>query len=229
MLTIVSATTHEEASFHNGTFLGCSLTRLRKMGIDLDLRIVFRNPPTIGLSDLYNRAIEQDRSDRPMLLVHDDVSIEDIFVDEKISLALREFDVIGTAGGDPPVRSPGWYNPQWNPSGSVGHADRNQLDSVLRPQLTYYGQSPRVCNVIDGHFMALIPATIARSVARFDPQFTYNHYDLDFCRSARRAGLRVGTWPIWVVHGSGGGYQTKAWSESAQRYGAKYAGVARVI
>jgi len=224
MFTIVSATSHDRRGFHERTFLGRSLNRLQKLGINFDLRIVFRNPPNVGLSEVYNRAIDEDRSEQPMLLVHDDVSMEDMLIDQKLSTALREFDIVGTAGGDPPVEARAWYNPEWRPSGCVPHANRDQLDSVLRPAVMYYGPSPRRCRIIDGHFMALIPAKIVQASVRFDPQFTYNHYDLDFCHSAHAAGLRIGTWPIWLVHGSGGGYHTEAWRESAERYSIKYPG-----
>ena len=224
VLTIVSATTHNEASFHKDTFLGTSLSRLRKAGLDFDTRIIFRNPSNVGLPEVYNRAIGNDASSQqPMVLIHDDVSIEDALVEQKLDLALSDFDIVGTAGGDPPVQALGWYNNRcWPAFGCVAHADRDQLDSVLRPAAMYYGPSPHRCRVIDGHFMALIPVKIVQANVRFDPQFTYNHYDLDFCHSAHAAGLRIGTWPIWVVHGSGGGYGTEAWKRSAERYQRKY-------
>jgi len=85
MLTIVSATTHDEASFHKDTFLGTSLSRLRKAGLDFDTRIIFRNPSNVGLPEVYNRAIGNDASSQqPMVLIHDDVSIEDALVEQKL-------------------------------------------------------------------------------------------------------------------------------------------------
>src|SRR5206468_6285134 len=133
MLTIVSATTHDERGFHDNTFLGCSLRRLRAFDIQFDLRIAFRNPIEVGLSELYDRAINEERSQQPMLLVHDDVSIEDMMIEQKLHAAFDEFDVVGVAGGNPPDNAAGWYNSHWGPSGCVGHASREQLQTLLRP------------------------------------------------------------------------------------------------
>lgn len=221
MFTIFSATTHDERDFDDNTFLGRSLRRLLDVGVEFRLCIIPRNPSTVGLSELYNQAIDEDRSEQPMLLVHDDVSIEDMLIDQKLAAALSKFDIVGTAGGDPPVQAPAWRG-NWPEFGCVSHAHRDQLDSILRPAVTFYGPSPHRCRVIDGHFMALIPAKILQVNVRFDRQFTFNHYDLDFCHSASARGLRIGVWPIWVVHGSGGGYCTEPWHASAERYSKKY-------
>src|SRR5436309_15178102 len=163
MLTIVSATAHDESSFRDNTFLSRSLNRLQKVGVDFDLRVVFRNPPSVGLSQVYNRVIYDDATEQILVLVHDDVSIEDMLLDQKLSAALAEFDLVGTAGGDPPIQAPGWCNPNWPVFGCVAHADREQPESIVRPAMTYYGPSPHACRVIDGHFMALIPAKIVQA------------------------------------------------------------------
>jgi GT2 family glycosyltransferase len=217
MFTIVSASTRDERDFHDNTFLGRSLRRLELVGVEFRLRLFPSNPPRVGLSELYNRAIDEDRSEQPMLLVHDDVSIEDMLIEEKLRVALQDFDVVGTAGGDAPVEAPAWRG-NWPTFGCVAHADRDDLASILFPAVTFYGPAPAQCRVIDGHFMALIPAKIVEHNARFDPQFTLNHYDLDFCHSASAVGLRIGVWPIWVVHGSPGGYCTEPWHKSAAQY-----------
>jgi hypothetical protein len=195
MLTIVSATRHNEAVFSDRTFLGCSIARLRKLGVDLDVRVTFRHIQGVGLSEIYNAAIEDGQPNDPMLLVHDDVSLEDMLIEEKLALALGELDIVGIAGGDPPDQAPGWYNKDaWAASGYVPHADGSRLKSLLRSEPNmYYGPSPRLCRVIDGHFMAVVPARVLEAGTRFDPQFTFNHYDLDFCHSARAAGLKIGT------------------------------------
>ena len=54
---------------------------------------------------------------------------------------------------------------------------------------------------------------------RFDSNFGFHFYGLDFCRSAVAAGLRIGTWPIAITHASRGeSVQSPAWAESLQRY-----------
>jgi len=129
-----------------------------------------------------------------------------------------EFDVVGTAGGDPPTSAPAWYDPGWRPTGFVPHADRQRPASAFRPDLIYYGPVPGCCRVLDGHFIATIPSRVHRVGVSFDEQFAFHHYDLDFCDRVRAAGLRVGTWPIWVLHGGGGNYFSHEWQESAEKY-----------
>ncbi len=57
---------------------------------------------------------------------------------------------------------------------------------------------------------------LERSGVRFDPRFAFHYYDLDVCRSARRAGLSLGTWPLPLVHASGGEPWGKTWRECPQ-------------
>ena len=58
---------------------------------------------------------------------------------------------------------------------------------------------------------------------RFDPAFTFDFYDLDFCRACEQAGLRLGTWPIAVTHESvGKGISSAAWEAARAVYLAKW-------
>lgn len=74
-----------------------------------------------------------------------------------------------------------------------------------------------------------VRAPLSRSLARagrlqtqgvrFDPQFDFHLYDLDFCRSAQAAGLSLGTWPLAMTHASGGGgYFSPDWQRDADAY-----------
>ena len=65
-------------------------------------------------------------------------------------------------------------------------------------------------------------ATLIAHDLRFDPRFRFHFYDMDFCRQAELKGLRMGTWPISVVHKSGGSYGGPAWQESYRAYLDKY-------
>jgi hypothetical protein len=56
----------------------------------------------------------------------------------------------------------------------------------------------------------------------FDPRFKFHFYDLDFCRSCEQAGLRMGTWPIALMHGSAGSFATPAWQCAYELYLAKW-------
>lgn len=49
---------------------------------------------------------------------------------------------------------------------------------------------------------------------RFDPALGFHLYDLDFCRSAIEARLKIGTWQIANTHASdGGSVQSGAWAQ----------------
>jgi hypothetical protein len=60
------------------------------------------------------------------------------------------------------------------------------------------------------------------SGVRFDAALGFHFYDLDFCRTATQAGLRLGVWPIAMTHFSIGGYESDAWSATYQHYLAKW-------
>ena len=54
---------------------------------------------------------------------------------------------------------------------------------------------------------------------RFDPALGFHFYDLDFCRSAEAAGLRLGVWPLAITHQSSGqSVQSPAWERSCRLY-----------
>ena len=57
-----------------------------------------------------------------------------------------------------------------------------------------------------------------RRGARFDEQFSFHFYDMDFCRQCEQKGLRMGTWPISVIHQSGGSFGSLAWQAARVRY-----------
>jgi hypothetical protein len=57
---------------------------------------------------------------------------------------------------------------------------------------------------------------------RFDTRFAFHFYDMDFCRQAESKGLRMGTWPISVVHESKGAFGNAAWQQAYGRYLEKY-------
>lgn len=115
------------------------------------------------------------------------------------------------------------------------------------PALGVYGPCPAECDLLDGLFLAcrrdalgysqeasdlgLPPSGSGSgseptpktqhptpSLVRFDERFRFHLYDLDFCRAASRAGLRLGTWPILVSHGSGGNFDTEEFRATARLY-----------
>ena len=98
-------------------------------------------------------------------------------------------------------------------SGAVGHGRPTDA------RLTRFGVSPSPVALLDGVLLAARAGRLQNSGVRFDPRLAFHHYDLDFCRSASAAGLRIGTWPIALTHASRGeSVLSPAWTESVEIY-----------
>jgi GT2 family glycosyltransferase len=225
-LLIVSATREDPVAFRRHTKLGLSLQRL-----SFDTRVVAavacRNAER--LAAVYNRAIQQATDDDAFLFVHDDIYLDDYQLFSRVDEALRQFDVIGLAGNTRPDerhvgwafwRTPGdrrftWYDKSVL-SGAVAHF------SAGGEGVSYFGPFPQECQLLDGCFLAVSARRARERGVRFDERFAFHFYDLDFCRTCRQAGLRMGTWPIAVTHASGGRYGSPEWEEALKIYQEKW-------
>jgi GT2 family glycosyltransferase len=222
-IRLVCATRHAQANFLQDTALGRSLIVQRHA--QAPELLLFDNNST-GLSTLYNAAIEQAAASPAILVfVHDDVSLNDFFWPDRIRDALREFDIVGVAGNRRRVpQQPAWAfvtrDFKWDQpeflSGSVGHGKRYPCE------ISRFGPSGVECKLLDGLLLAADSTRLIASGARFDEQFKFHFYDMDFCRQAELKGLRMGTWPISLVHESEGAFGTPAWREAFDGYLRKY-------
>lgn len=166
------------------------------------------------LSTIYNKSIQLaiDLNFDAIIFVHDDVSIQDLFFNEKIEKGLNENDIIGLAGAtrfsidkNTPCL---WHLMSQDPekgrrfhSGSVTHPTRDGLYHT-----TAFGPTPQKVKLLDGLFLACKVSSLNNSGVRFDESnpCIAHFYDLDFSIEAEKAGLSLSTWPIWVVHDSPG-------------------------
>jgi tetratricopeptide (TPR) repeat protein len=55
--------------------------------------------------------------------------------------------------------------------------------------------------------------------------FDFHFYDLDFCRIASQAGMRLGTWIVRLTHQSGGAFRSSQWLQKYQQYLNKCEGI----
>jgi hypothetical protein len=181
--------------------------------------------PVTGLSAAYNSFLKSAGNDDFLIFIHDDVFIHDWFLLERLAEAFVHFDVVGVAGNRAlDLAQPSWalkFNADLSPagwqdrtklSGSVGHGD------PTAPPVSRYGDAPAACDALDGLFLAVNVRRLRESKVQFDPRFRFNCYDLDFCRTAIKAGLRVGTWPIALTHASVGNFASQAWKDEAATY-----------
>jgi len=167
---------------------------------------------TSHLAKIYNegkRVAIEDGYDT-VIFAHDDVSIQDTFIKDKLTTAFESYSVVGLAGAvtiRPEKRPCLWHlmsnKDEWR--GAVAHkavqADREFFG------WSQYGVIPDRVLVIDGLFIACNVKALKDAEVGFDewiPHGGFHHYDMIFCLAANKAGLKIGVAPIWVVHNSPG-------------------------
>jgi hypothetical protein len=219
MIEVVSATRRSEKDFWEESALGLSLRRLSP-DWRLTAHIAFEN--TLPLPEVYNARINAIDSKPILVFIHDDVWIDDSFFADRILEGLKSFDVIGVAGNRRRVpNQPSWAfqdgEMTWDTTHLSGHVAHG---SHPFGAIAFFGPAPAECELLDGLFIATKKKTLTKAKVRFDSRFDFHFYDLDFCRSARAKGLRLGTWPICLTHQSEGreGYASQNWSDKYRVY-----------
>jgi GT2 family glycosyltransferase len=222
MITIVCGTRHSAHDFAETTPLGASLKRLA-FDKRINTRIAFGGNP--GLPVVYNKALEAPDVAEILVFIHDDVWIDDYFFSDRIEAALQSFDIIGVAGNRRRVaRQPSWAHgapgqdnvftkDRENHSGAVAHGK-----TAFGP-VDYFGPTPAACELLDGVLLAAKRDALRSAGVGFDEQFDFHFYDMDFCRSAKAAGLSLGCWAIAITHGSvGPGLGKPDWRRNYRKY-----------
>lgn len=215
---IVSATRLSKKDFWEQSPLGLSLLRLAH-----DFRflpqIAFSNQR--GLPDIFNaRILAPDRREF-LVFMHDDVWIDDYFLIDRVIQGCEAFDIIGVAGNRRRVASqPAWmfidkkfnWDEKANLAGSIAHGTQ------AFGEISFFGAVPAECELLDGVFLAARKSSLCENAILFDPIFDFHFYDLDFCRTARQKGLRLGAWPICLTHQSGGAFGSPGWAQKYVQY-----------
>lgn len=218
-ICLVAATRFSESEFWAQAPLAPGLRHLRESA-DISIRLFFNNRQ--GLSSIYNAALRESEADHVVFL-HDDVWINDEQLPEKVIESLRRFDITGVAGNV--RRLP--HQPAWLFLPSQGEAflwDTAHLSGAVshgspgNSKLETYGPTHVRCELLDGVFLAVRRDKLLASRVFFDERFDFHFYDLDLCRSARRMGLTLGTWPIHLIHQSIGNFGSPDWHKGYQRY-----------
>lgn len=217
-IEIISATRLNEHDFWESSPLGISIRRLSK---DARFRshIAFSNKR--GLPGIFNERIATARHDDILVFVHDDVWIDDYFLGDRLNEGLAQYDVLGVVGNRRRLPSQvawpfvdkkfTWDEPE-NLSGVVAHGQ------YPFGELSIFGASPAACELLDGVFLAANAGRLKQHKITFDIRFDFHFYDMDFCRSARKNGMKLGTWPICLTHQSEGNFNTEAWQKKCNLY-----------
>lgn len=218
-IRVVCATRRNRDEFFTHTALGKSLSLFLPPAVEVRLS-PGGNP---GLPNVYNSAILEARHDPAILLfIHDDVHLCDYFWADRLREAMRAFDIVGLAGNRRRVSGqPSWLfvdqqlsqDRREHLSGVVGHGRGHPPDLI-----SAFGPSGQEVKLLDGLFLAGRSETLHSKSLCFDERFDFHFYDLDFCRQAERLGLKIGTWPIAVIHESSGDFTGEAWRRGYARY-----------
>jgi len=158
----------------------------------------------VGLSDFYNSCLERFADTEYIVFCHDDVDLLFSDVSYQVTASLQNFDVTGVAGCVTPkiIEKNLWHWMAQDPKncrGLAGHPyDKDSL------YFTSFGPTPARVAILDGVFLALKTKKIRESGAKFDKQFKFHHYDIDFSLTCNKLKLKLGVWPFLINHQSPG-------------------------
>lgn len=218
---IVSCTKHKSLETDSTRVwlpIECSIQKLHALCNTVDFYIYYENNEGIGI--IYNKAIEQALKDgiEKIIFVHDDVTILDMFIFEKLESSFELFDIIGVAGSSQfKLESPVcWHNsPKDTWTGAVEHPVVNKEYSKGF-YMSSFGTMPKQTATIDGLFIALNLKTIGD--LRFRENYGFHFYDLGIALDANLKKLKVGVSNIYCSHDSHGGYNTPEWRDAEQKF-----------
>jgi hypothetical protein len=178
-----------------------------------------------GLPECYNEWLDRlAGQDVILVLVHDDVMLGDVFLHAKLQRELNPFDITGVVGSSYFDFSPATPHYAWDKlpaahrSGAVEHPISGEQTLWF-----VFGPTPRRCVILDGVLLALDMRNIGG--VRFDPQFSFHLYDLDFCLTAYQAHLALGTTSIPLRHLGKPQYLSAAYRQALGQFRQKWSGV----
>jgi hypothetical protein len=186
------------------------------------LDIVWEN--TEGMPTVYNKKLKQykDFGAEFLVCVHDDVYIDDLKLYEKLKTANTKlgYDIIGLAGGlNPRITNHALWHLMTERSqqrGEVAHPAGNTNQTMT----TCFGPTPSRVAIMDGLFMALNLDSVTKTDWKFNENYKFHHYDISSSIDANRKNLKLGVYPIHVIHSSPGllNIHDKMWNESNDKF-----------
>jgi hypothetical protein len=190
--------------------------------IELKLK---HNNTKMGLGGYYNECIEKyAESYDYMVFVHDDVNIINMDLEYQIEKGMEKYDVLGIAGcANPQIKDINLWHLMSDRSNLRGFAGHSCAETNNEFHITTFGASPSRVAIIDGVFMAVNCKKVLKSNTRFDINFMFHHYDMDFSLQCNLNKLKIGTWPILIDHSSPGLREfTDAWKKSNEYFKNKW-------
>lgn len=183
-----------------------------------------------GLPEMYNQVLLSDTTSDWLVFVHDDVYIDDACLLEKLDTARHNhgFDIVGAAGCiNPCIKEYNlWHvmSDRPNQRGTVAHPTGASFG--VEKQITYscFGPSPARATIIDGLFIAVHAPSVRAVGWKFNENYTFHHYDMSSCIDANRLKLKIGVYPINMIHSSPGLFSLEdpIWKKSNQQFLKEY-------
>jgi hypothetical protein len=213
LFKFVTATPNDLSTFKQKSPFYLSLD---KLGLTKQCTFVTENKE--GLPKVYNSFINEDNRNSYIIFIHDDVLIEDMFLEEKLKLAFDKYDIVGLAGSKKCnlyAPFPAWHlmsdKNDW--VGEVAHSkDKKKWTTV-------FGETDSRALILDGLFIGVNVSKLLDSNTRFDENFDFHHYDISFCLTANNNKLKMGVYPISVTHfGLGDSMNSPEWHNSAKKF-----------
>lgn len=181
-----------------------------------------------GMPKIYNRKLEKYKNTDVefVVFVHDDVYIDDMKLYDKLKTANNKFgyQIIGLAGGlNPRITEYALWHLMTEKNqqrGEVAHpcGDTNQI------MTTSFGPTPSRVAIADGLFLAVHIPSVKNTKWKFNENYKFHHYDISSCIDANREKIKLGVYPIHVIHSSPGllSVHDKSWSDSNAQFLKEY-------
>ena len=208
-----------ESEFEKNSALAKSLAAYPSDNIEIALYAENK----LGLSTIYNDALEYPGAeDDIFVFCHDDIYILDFYWIDRLIAGLEQFDIVGLAGNKKRANN----QPSWLFSDiTFKNIDLSSLSGIIAhgkslppSELNIYGPPLQAVELLDGVFLACRRHTLMSTDLRFDERFSFDFYDLDFCRSAKQKNLTLGTIMMSVVHESPGNFGAASWLTAYENY-----------
>ena len=180
-----------------------------------------------GMPVVYNRKLQEykDTDVEFMVCVHDDVYIDDLKLYEKLKQANGlGYNLVGLAGGlNPRLSDPALWHIMVDRNqqrGEVAHPAGNNNQTMT----TSFGPTPSRVAIMDGLFIAVHMPSVSKTDWKFNENYTFHHYDISSCIDANRKALKLGVYPIHVIHSSPGllSIHNKMWADSNEKFLKEY-------
>jgi hypothetical protein len=191
---------------------------IEKMGLKRDKDYYCIESNTEGLPKVYNSFINEKFQDKCAIFIHDDVTIVDLYYQEKIMIAFEKYDIIGLAGTkkcDLSAKNLAWHT-MTDRESMVGEVMHKKDDQIWT---TCFGPTNSRALIIDGLFIGVKIRSLLEKEVKFDENFDFHHYDISFSLRANEKKLKTGVFPLSVIHtGLGDSMNTKEWVFSSNKF-----------